>query len=152
MPRFFISGSLQQGDATSITGKDARHITRVLRMKPGDTLNLVDGSGTEFSARITAASAHQVVVDVIRENVGSSREPQVHITIFQGLPKGNKMDEVIRRNTEIGVSRFVPVITERVSPGLMRPPLPREWRDGDGLRKRLPSSPAGNRCLMSLMS
>ncbi|MGB4158522.1 MAG: 16S rRNA (uracil(1498)-N(3))-methyltransferase [Bacillota bacterium] len=118
MPRFFISGNLQQGDETSITGKDARHITRVLRMKPGDTLNLVDSSGTEFSARITAASAHQVVVDVIRENVGSSREPQVHITIFQGLPKGSKMDEVIRRNTEIGVSRFVPVITERSIPRL----------------------------------
>ena len=116
MPRFFISGNVQPGEVAAITGKDARHITRILRMGPGDTLDIVDSSGKEYSARIRTGSVHRITLDVVSEDSGMSREPAVFITILQGLPKGDKMDKVVRRNTEIGVSRFVPVITERSIP------------------------------------
>ena len=116
MPRFFISGNVRPGEAAEIEGEDAKHITRILRMGPGDTLDIVDGSGQEYSARIRTGSVHRVTLDVVSEGSGTSREPAVFITILQGLPKGDKMDKVVRRNTEIGVSRFVPVITERSVP------------------------------------
>ncbi|HXL03714.1 MAG: 16S rRNA (uracil(1498)-N(3))-methyltransferase [Firmicutes bacterium] len=118
MRRFFISGYAQPGGQATITGRDARHITRILRMGPGDTLDIVDSAGKEYSARIRAGSEDGISLDVICERSGASREPSVFITILQGLPKGDKMDKVVRRNTEIGVSRFVPVITERSIPRL----------------------------------
>lgn len=116
MPRFFISGNVQPGEVAEITGKDARHITRILRMEPGDTLDIVDSSGKQYPARIRTGSVHRVTLDVASDESCASREPAVFITILQGLPKGDKMDKVVRRNTEIGVSRFVPVITERSIP------------------------------------
>jgi len=118
MPRFFISGHVQPGRAATITGNDARHITCILRMGKGDTLDMVDSSGKEYSARIVTGSLDRVVLDVVAEGAGVCKEPSVFITVLQGLPKGDKMDKVVRMNTEIGVSRFVPVITERSIPRL----------------------------------
>ena len=116
MRRFFVSGYARPGRTATITGKDARHITRILRMGPGDTLDIVDSAGKEWSARILTGSEDRVTLDVVVEGGGVCREPSVFITILQGLPKGDKMDKVVRKNTEIGVSRFVPVITERSVP------------------------------------
>ena len=116
MPRFFISGHTGPGRVIAITGKDARHITRILRMGSGDILSVVDSAGKEYSARIRTGCIDRVIVDVVAESADMSREPSVFITVLQGLPKGDKMDKVVRRNTEIGVSRFVPVITERSIP------------------------------------
>jgi 16S rRNA (uracil1498-N3)-methyltransferase len=118
MRRFFISGYVRPGRTATITGRDARHITRILRMGPGDTLDIVDSAGKEYSARIRTGSEDKVTLDVVAEGSGVCREPSVLITILQGLPKGDKMDKVVRKNTEIGVSRFVPVITERSVPRL----------------------------------
>jgi 16S rRNA (uracil1498-N3)-methyltransferase len=123
MPRFFMSGHVRLGQAAIITGNDARHLTRVLRMGPGDVLEIVDSSGKEYYARIKTGSVHRVTLEVVSEGSGMSREPAVFITILQGLPKGDKMDKVVRGNTEIGVSRFVPVITERSIPRPREPGL-----------------------------
>ncbi|MCR4401797.1 MAG: 16S rRNA (uracil(1498)-N(3))-methyltransferase [Firmicutes bacterium] len=111
-PRFFVPGVAVPGSTVAITGQDARHILRVLRLGPGDEIAAVDGAGIEHRGLIAAARADEVLV-VLAEGSDVCREPSVFITIVQGLPKGDKMDEVVRKNTEIGVSRFVPVVTER---------------------------------------
>lgn len=113
MPRFFIPGQTRPGRVVVISGKDAGHITRVLRMGQGDALEITDSTGKDYLARIKRGSEEQVILDVVAEGSSVCREPSVFITVFQGLPKGDKMDNIVRRNTEIGVSRFVPVITER---------------------------------------
>jgi 16S rRNA (uracil1498-N3)-methyltransferase len=113
MPRFFIPGNVRLGRVATIEGRDANHITRVLRMGPGETIDIVDSSGKEYSALIKSGSEDRIILDVVSEGREMCREPSVFITILQGLPKSDKMDIVVRRNTEIGVSRFVPVITER---------------------------------------
>lgn len=111
-PRFFVPGVAEAGSTVAITGQDARHILRVLRLGPGDEIEAVDGAGAERRGLIVAARADEVLV-VLAEGSDVCREPSVFITVVQGLPKGDKMDEVIRKNTEIGVSRFIPVVTER---------------------------------------
>lgn len=72
----------------------------------------MDGAGAERRGLIITAGGDEVLV-MLAEGSDVCREPSVFITILQGLPKGDKMDEVVRKNTEIGVSRFVPVVTER---------------------------------------
>lgn len=95
-----------------ITGQDARHIVRVLRLGPGDEIEVVDGTGAERRGLITWAASDEVQLTLAEGN-DVCREPSVFISLLQGVPKGDKMDEVIRRNTEVGVGRFVPVVTER---------------------------------------
>lgn len=111
-PRFFVPGVTTAGSTVAITGQDARHILRVLRLGPGDEIEAVDGAGAERRGLIVTAGGDEVLV-MLAEGSDVCREPSVFITILQGLPKGDKMDEVVRKNTEIGVSRFVPVVTER---------------------------------------
>ncbi len=118
MPKFFVSDRLKQGGTATITGDDGRHIARILRMGPGDILEVVDSTGKQYSARIRDCSSQGVILDIINGCTNVCLEPLISITVLQGLPKGNKMDKIVRMNTEIGVSRFVPVITERSIPRL----------------------------------
>lgn len=113
MPRFFVPGEIEPGSMVVLDGRDARHVQRVLRLGPGDEIEIIDSTGREYRACIARASGEQVAASVETEGRQVCREPSVFITILQGLPKGDKMDEVVRRNTEIGASRIVPVITER---------------------------------------
>lgn len=113
MARFFVPGEIEPGSMVVLDGQDARHIHRVLRLGLGDEIEILDGTGKEYRACIASANGERVAASVLTEGRQVCREPSVFITILQGLPKGDKMDEVVKKNTEIGVSRFVPVITER---------------------------------------
>ncbi len=113
MPRFFVEEEIP-ADATTwgITGDDARHIRIVLRMIPGDELTLCDGHRTDIHARILA-----VTDDVVELSLGERQENQtespLEIWLFQGLPKSDKMDAIIQKTVELGVSRIIPVACER---------------------------------------
>ena len=113
MRRFFVpSGAIADG-VVRIVGRDARHIVRALRMGPGDRLSTVDSSGREYIVRI-AHTTETSVSAVIEEERGSGPgEPRVPLTLAQGIPKLDKMDLIVQKCTEIGVSRFLPVLTER---------------------------------------
>ncbi len=111
--RFFVPDEVRPGIAAILSGQDARHIVRALRLGEGDEIEVVDGAGREYRARIVFARGERVEAMVVGEVSDACREPSVFITVLQGLPKADKMDEVVRRNTEIGVARFAPVITER---------------------------------------
>ena len=110
MRRFFCDNI---ADSTAIiSGDDAHHITRVLRMKPGDALSLCDGAGIEYDAVITSASP-EAVVCALGANHESTVEPPVRITLFQCLPKTGKMETIVQKCTELGVSAVVPVVSAR---------------------------------------
>lgn len=130
-PRFFVRGVTAPGSTVVIAGQDARHIRRVLRLGPGDEIDAVDGAGVERRGRIVSAGDEEVVA-MLTEGSDVCREPSVFITILQGLPKGDKMNEVVRKNTEIGVGRFVPVVTERT---VSRPDPPGAGRQAERWRR-----------------
>ena len=112
VPRFFVSKDSISGSAASVAGDDARHITRSLRMKPGEALTLCDGHGTDYDCRIVSLSDSLVTLQVEGERACVA-EPTVDITLFMALPKGDKMDYVIQKAVELGVSRIVPYSSAR---------------------------------------
>lgn len=99
MPRFFTSAI--DGDRAILTGEDASHITRSLRLRPGEAVTLCDGSGWDYEG-IIASTGEEVTVD-IREKRTSSTEPRGKITLYQALPKGDKMEWIIQKSVELGV-------------------------------------------------
>ena len=100
------------GRQVAITGTEAKHISRVLRMQPGDMLILFDGSGVDCIGTITRIGAESVVVDII-ERKPSDRELPVRIVLFQAVLKSDHLDYAIQKCTEAGVYRFMPFISER---------------------------------------
>ena len=110
MPRFFADG-VKDG-VIKITGEDAGHIFRVLRGKPGDTLTVCDGRGTDYEARITEAGASEIILEAVSQSPTQS-EPKLSLTLYQALPKADKMELIIQKCVELGVYRIVPVNTER---------------------------------------
>lgn len=110
MPRFFITQPLQE--EILLSGENGRHISRSLRMQVGDTLTLCDGCGTDFSCVITKIEGDLVTVS-IKNSAPSIGEPSVFVTVYQALPKSDKMDSIIQKSVECGVSEIVPVLTAR---------------------------------------
>lgn len=106
MSRFFVAPFA--GDTAVLTGQDAHHIARVLRMRVGEDLLLCDGSGTDYGCRITALTEGEVQVQVLYRTPTES-EPTVSVTLYQGLPKSEKMDFIVQKCVEIGITRIVPV-------------------------------------------
>lgn len=109
MHRFFIP-QLYTAEMT-IKDVDARHISKVLRMQPGDKLQIVSDDGVTAIAEIVSLQADSVVVKCL-EKLAESHEPSVKITLAQGLAKGEKMDFIIQKAVEMGASSIVPVAME----------------------------------------
>ncbi len=117
MPRFFLSPELLRSAAAQsapveIGGENARHISLSLRMKTGDRLLLCDGEGMEYDAAITAITSQAVTVQIDREYPSRSESPVASV-LYQAIVKGDKMDTVIQKAVELGVSEIVPVETLR---------------------------------------
>ena len=106
MHRFFIPKPFKQ--EMQITGRDAHHIIDVLRMVPGDRLQAVADDGISFVGEITAVGTNTVTV-LAREVLRETHEPDVRISLLQGLAKGEKMEFIIQKAVEIGVTDIFPV-------------------------------------------
>lgn len=100
MPRFFIDHIDPAAPTVTITGRDAEHI-RVLRMRPGEELTLCDGKGTELRCVLTASDGKTAYADV-REVAASTSEAAVPVHIYAGLAKGDRVDYVVQKCTELG--------------------------------------------------
>lgn len=110
-PRFFITPEQVREPHITVTGDDLRHIRTVLRKQPGDLLTLLDGRGREYIVRITTMERSEIDTEIVEQR---KRElPTGKVTLGQGLPKSDKMDFIVQKATELGVSSFVPLITER---------------------------------------
>jgi len=115
MRRFFIEESKIAGPTIIITGSDAAHIKKVLRMEPGDRIGLFDGRGFEYEARIENLFSGSVEVSITKRFLSASESP-VQITVAQALLKDKKMDILARQLTEIGITKLIPFIAVRSVP------------------------------------
>lgn len=112
MYRFFVEESQISEDVVIITGADVNHIKNVLRMKPGETVLVSNGQDREYTCVLSEITDEQVKAKIEDVN-GPARELLVKVTLFQGLPKGDKMETVIQKMVELGAYEIVPVSTKR---------------------------------------
>ena len=109
--RFYTSEPLAPGDLT-LSGPDAHHMTTVRRFAPGDGVVLFNGDGCEYPAEVVAVGKKQVTLTVLRRDA-VSREVPFPVVVGSALPKGDRADYLIEKLVEVGVTRFIPLITER---------------------------------------
>lgn len=104
MPRFFVDSITPADTSFVLTGEQAAH-ARVLRLKAGEQAVLCDGQGTDYQAVIRSADASAVTVDII-SCAPSESEPKVSCTVYMGFAKGDKLEHVIQKATELGADRI----------------------------------------------
>lgn len=112
MHRFYCEQGNIVGGQIILTGMDVNHIKNVLRMKCGEELVICDGKGKDYYCRINSLDGTQVVADIEEEKLSESELP-VRITLYQGLPKKEKMELIVQKTVELGVSEVVPVAMKR---------------------------------------
>ena len=112
MQRYFVPGEQFTDTNVTIAGDDAHHLLKVMRVKTGDRFICCDGAGRDVLAEAIELGKDAVVASIV-ERLNGDNEPPVQVWIAQGLPKGDKMETVIQKNTEIGAARFVPFVSER---------------------------------------
>lgn len=122
MPRFFTEEFSEDRTYAAVTGEDAAHISRVLRMREGDPITLCDMKGTDYMGIIRAADSGRVEAEII-ESRPSAGEPGIQAVLFQALPKGDKMELIVQKAVELGVYRVEPVLTRRC----VARPDPKAW-------------------------
>ena len=112
MYRFYIGQDQIQEDEIHILDSDVNHIRNVLRLEPGDWLVACDGEGTDYVCRIQSLSPDDVTLSIEKKQE-SGTELDTRITLFQGIPKKDKMEFIIQKCVELGVTKIVPVDTDR---------------------------------------
>lgn len=115
MRRFFIHPDTIAAGSPALTGADARHIKSVLRLKRGDCIEVFDGAGRTYTACIGRLAGDRVEVELENGTV-TPQEESLEIVAAQALLKDRKMDTLIRQVTELGISRWVPFVSERTVP------------------------------------
>ena len=113
MARLFVE-PYQIGEKTiDITDKnDIHHITRVLRLREGDEIDVSDKTEWEYRCSISSIDSDLVVADII-DKQKFAKEPELKVTLFQGIPKAGKMEGIVQKCVELGVYEIVPLWTER---------------------------------------
>ena len=112
VPRFFVDKENINSTSAVITGDDARHLSRVLRVKPGEELVLCDSMGCDYLCIVENVSDSAVELSV-KNSYPSVSEPSVRISLYMALPKGDKMDYIIQKSVELGVYDIFPFSSER---------------------------------------
>ncbi|NMB33328.1 MAG: 16S rRNA (uracil(1498)-N(3))-methyltransferase [Clostridium sp.] len=112
MSRFFVDGENIFADSIIIEGNDVNHIKKVLRLKRNDKITIADGKGTDYEVKITEIEKASITTSILNTKRNAA-EPPIDITLFQGVPKSEKMDFVIQKSVELGVGSIIPLTTER---------------------------------------
>ena len=112
LTRVYVDAPLAAGTRVILEGNAASHVTRVLRLRVGEALTLFNGAGGEYAASIEAARGGRLTV-AVGEPLAVERESPLTLTLAQGVSRGERMDLVVQKATELGVSAIVPLFTER---------------------------------------
>ncbi|MCP8616911.1 16S rRNA (uracil(1498)-N(3))-methyltransferase [Salirhabdus salicampi] len=112
MQRYFIPNEGWNGDVVTITKEDAHHIVNVMRMQPEDEIICCHTDGRVARCKIENITSEQVLCSVV-EWLNENKELPVQITIAQALPKGDKLDYIVQKGTELGATAFIPYHGER---------------------------------------
>jgi 16S rRNA (uracil1498-N3)-methyltransferase len=125
---FYVPPASIEARQIVISGEEARHISKALRHKKGDQITVVDGQGGEYECTIAAVSDGAVTANIFNKR-RKSNETIKQVTLAQAVPKGQRMDFVIEKGTEVGLHAIIPLITENSvvkaddKPGFNLPPL-----------------------------
>ncbi|MFZ5801179.1 MAG: RsmE family RNA methyltransferase [Candidatus Omnitrophota bacterium] len=112
MHRFFALPQNIKGDVVILSSQEAHHMQKVLRLKTGDKVVVIDGSGNEFLSRIQSSNAQGASLAILEKRTGySSTRPQLCLAC--AIPKGAKFHSIIEKSVELGVDRIIPLKTAR---------------------------------------
>ncbi|MEK6528594.1 MAG: RsmE family RNA methyltransferase, partial [Nitrospirota bacterium] len=111
MIRLFLPSEQLAFDQIIITGDNARYLSLVLRIKHGELLAILDGTGYRYVCKVLNVNKKEIVVEKVTKEPYSA-ESSVSIVLAQGIPKGDKMDFIVQKSIELGVAKIIPVITE----------------------------------------
>ncbi len=111
MHRFFVDLKQIEGNTIKILGKDVKHIKDVLRLRPKDKIE-VACEGYVYLSEIIDINSNYVITNIVNGYLGEN-EPPIDIILHQGIAKGDKMDFIIQKGTEIGIKEFYPIMTNR---------------------------------------
>ena len=140
MPRFFTDSSAISETHIAVTGEDARHIARSLRMAAGEHITVCDTEGTEYLCVLEKIRDDEVACK-IESSSPSTKEPKAKITLYMAYPKGDKLETVIQKAVELGAYKIVPFESERC---IKRPP--KEKADKLSLRFNRIAEEAAKQC------
>lgn len=112
MPKFFVSHDKITENQIIIDTEDVAHISRVLRLGEGDEITVCDSHGTDYDAEIMSLEQNRIVCKINSKSASAS-EPNIKVTLFQGLPKASKMEYIIQKTTELGIHEIVPAKLSR---------------------------------------
>lgn len=112
MPRFFVLPAAISEGKISISGGDAHHIARALRMAEGDSVTVSDGLGKDYFCRLVRIRDEECIAQVVEERASES-ESAVDITLYMAMPKGDKLETVVQKAVELGASHIVAFVSER---------------------------------------
>ncbi|MEX0800943.1 MAG: 16S rRNA (uracil(1498)-N(3))-methyltransferase [Dehalococcoidia bacterium] len=113
MRRFFVPTNTLTGPEVSLPPELARRLASVLRLKPGERIVLADGNGRDHEVELVSVSSRAATAVMLSERP-SPPEPAVEVVLYQSLIRPQRFDLVLEKGTELGVARFLPLITERV--------------------------------------
>ena len=117
MPTFLVQRKNVTGDTAVLSGTEAGHMLRSLRLSVGDSFHAFDEEGTRYRMRILEATSRSLRAEVL-ETFAPEPPPPLAVTLLVGLPKADKMDFILEKATELGVSRVVPFRSSRTIPRL----------------------------------
>jgi 16S rRNA (uracil1498-N3)-methyltransferase len=117
IPRIYQDTFLSVGDTVTLDAQATVHVARVLRLKQDDAVILFNGRGGEYQGRITSLEKRNTVI-VLTSFVESDAESPLHITLAQGISRGERMDYTVQKSVELGIARITPLLTSRTSVNL----------------------------------
>jgi len=120
MHRFFADKSQFANGVVEILGDDVKHISKVLRLKEGDQISVCDKEKTDYLCCITFISKDRVTAEIMNTQANGN-ESNIEVVLYQGLPKGDKMDLIIQKSVELGAVKIVPVVMKRTVMKLNNP-------------------------------
>ncbi len=112
MPRFFVEPDVICEGTATVSGGDAYHIARSLRMAVGDEITLADGSGKEYLCRLTKIRDEECCAEILAEQISASESP-AEITLYMAYPKSDKLELIIQKAVELGAAKIVPFESSR---------------------------------------
>jgi 16S rRNA (uracil1498-N3)-methyltransferase len=112
VPTFFVDRRNISGDTAVLSGTEAGHMLRSLRLRTGDSFYAFDEQGTRYRMRILEATSRSLRAEVL-ESLPAEPPPEVAVTLMVGLPKADKMDFILQKATELGSSRVIPFRSSR---------------------------------------
>ncbi|PWU25326.1 MAG: 16S rRNA (uracil(1498)-N(3))-methyltransferase [Candidatus Rokuibacteriota bacterium] len=115
--RFYASPEAVAGEEVAFDAQETRHLARVLRLRPGAVVRAIDGRGQQLTVRLTRIGARGAEGKVLDRTVHRSESP-LDLTLVQAVPKGEKLELIIRMTTELGITRVVPIYSDRSVPRL----------------------------------